>query len=295
MKCVVAGGTGFIGVPLVRELAKLGETVVLTRDPSKVSVGRGVAWDGSPEGDWVREVADADAVINLAGENIGEGRWTAEKKRRILDSRLGATRALALAIQSHPRQRVFISGSAIGIYGDRGDEILDESSSPGDTFLAEVCKAWEEAASRAESCRTVIARFGVVLAADGGALPKMAIPFRLFAGGKVGDGRQWVSWVTLEDLVRFIVTAVERPAMRGAYNVTAPEPVRNADFAHALGAALHRPAFVPAPAFALRLALGEMADALLLASHRVISRRASGEGFEFADTEVLATLRRIFR
>lgn len=295
MKSVVAGGTGFIGVPLVRELAKLGETVVLTRDPSKVSVGRGVAWDASPEGDWVREVADADAVINLAGENIGEGRWTAEKKRRILDSRLGATRALVEAIQSHPRERVFISGSAIGIYGDRGDEILDESSSPGDTFLAEVCKAWEQAASRAESCRTVIARFGVVLAADGGALPKMALPFRLFAGGKVGDGRQWVSWVTLEDLVRFLVTAIERPARRGAYNVTAPEPVRNADFAHALGAALHRPAFVPAPAFALRLALGEMADALLLASHRVISRRASGEGFEFSDTEILPTLRRIFR
>jgi uncharacterized protein len=294
MKIVVAGGTGFIGVPLVRELEKLGETVVLTRDPAKVRVGRGVAWDASPGGSWAGEVAGADAVINLAGENIGEGRWTDEKKQRILNSRIDATRALVDAIERHPRERVFISGSAIGIYGDRGDEILDESSEPGEGFLAEVCKAWEEAASGARSSRTVIPRFGVVLAADGGALPKMALPFRLFAGGRVGNGRQWVSWVALEDLIRLLVEAVENSAMKGVYNVTAPEPVRNDELAKALGAALRRPAVMPAPAFALRLALGEMADALLLASHRVLPRRASNEGFRFSSTEILPTLRRIY-
>jgi uncharacterized protein len=294
MKSVVAGGTGFIGVPLVRELEKLGETVVLTRDPAKVRVGRGVAWDASPGGAWIREVADADAVINLAGENIGEGRWTEEKKRRIMKSRLDATRALVDAIERHPRDRVFVSASAIGIYGDRGDEVLDESSAPGEGFLAEVCKAWEEAARGALSTRMVIPRFGVVLAADGGALPKMALPFRFFIGGKVGDGTQWVSWVTLEDLIRFLVQAVENPAMRGVYNVTAPEPVRNAELAKALGAALHRPAVMPAPAFAIRLALGEMGDALLLASQRVIPRRASTEGFRFSETEILPALSRIY-
>jgi len=294
MKSVVAGGTGFIGVPLVRELEKLGETVVLTRDPSKVRVGRGVAWDASPGGEWVREVADADAVINLAGENIGEGRWTEEKKRRILKSRLDATRALVDAIERHPRERVFLSGSAIGIYGDRGDEILDESSPPGDGFLAEVCKAWEEAARGAHSSRTVITRFGVVLAADGGALPKMALPFRMFAGGKIGSGRQWVSWVALEDLIRFLVQAVENPALNGVYNVTAPEPVQNAELAKALGAALHRPAIMPVPAFAIRLVLGEMGDALLLASQRVLPRRASSDGFRFSETEIQPALRRIY-
>ena len=294
MKSVVAGGTGFIGVPLVRELEKLGETVVLTRDPSKVRVGRGVAWDASPGGEWVREVADADAVINLAGENIGEGRWTEEKKRRILKSRLDATRALVDAIERHPRERVFLSGSAIGIYGDRGDEILDESSPPGDGFLAEVCKAWEEAARGAHSSRTVITRFGVVLAADGGALPKMALPFRMFAGGKIGSGRQWISWVALEDLIRLLVQAVENPAMKGVYNVTAPEPVLNAELAKALGAALHRPAIMPAPAFAIRLVLGEMGDALLLASQRVLPRRASSDGFRFSETEIQPALRRIY-
>ena len=212
-----------------------------------------------------------------------------------MKSRIDATRALVDSIERHPRERVFVSGSAIGIYGDRGDEVLDESSAPGDGFLAEVCEAWEEAASGARSSRTVIARFGVVLAADGGALPKMALPFRLFAGGKVGSGSQWVSWVALEDLIRFLVEAVENPAMKGAYNVTAPEPVRNAELAKALGTALHRPAVMPAPAFAIRLALGEMGDALLLASQRVLPRRASTEGFQFLETEILPTLRRIYR
>lgn len=296
MKTVIAGGTGFIGEPLVRELLRMGEVVVLSRDPSRVRAGRGVRWTAAPGGEWETEIAGADAVVNLAGENIGEGRWTPERKARLLDSRIAATRALTGAIASHPREgRVLVSASAIGIYGDRGDEVLDETSEPGGGFLSEICRKWEAAAREAEgAARLVIPRFGIVLGADGGALPKMALPIRFFAGGKIGSGRQWMSWIDLRDAVGFVRWAIERSSAAGVFNLTAPNPVTNEELVATLGGVLHRPTVVPTPAVALRLLLGEAADELLLASQRVMPRRAEQEGFRFELRELGDSLRRIY-
>jgi len=293
MKIVIAGGSGFIGEPLVRRLLARGDDVaVLTRNPSKVRAGRPVAWNPPSEGSWVEEVANADVVINLAGENVGGGRWTAERKKRIMESRVAATSALVKATSRKP-SKTLISTSATGFYGDRGDETLDESSPPGAGFLAEVTKRWEELAHGADSfARVVILRFGVVLAKDGGALAKLLLPFRLGAGGPMGSGDQWMPWVDREDILRFIEWAIDRDTVRGPYNVTAPNPARNRDFARTLGRVLHRPAFMPTPAFALRLILGsEMADEMLFGGQRVLPKRGTEEGFEFRYPELDAALK----
>ncbi|HEU5163513.1 MAG TPA: TIGR01777 family oxidoreductase [Thermoanaerobaculia bacterium] len=295
MKTIVAGGTGFIGEALARELLGLGEVVVLSRDPAKVRIGRGVAW-GAARGAWEGELAGATAVVNLAGENIGEGRWTDERKRRLLSSRIEATRALTAAMASHPAEgRTFVSASAIGVYGDRGDEVLAEDAAPGTGVLADICLQWEAAAREASaSARVIIPRFGIVLGRDGGALPKMATPVRFFAGGRIGSGRQWMSWVDLADVVRFIRWALEGKDAAGVYNLTAPNPVTNEELIATLASVMRRPAVVPAPAAALRLLLGEAAEELLLASQRVVPRRAEAEGFRFEYREVGASLRRIY-
>lgn len=289
MKVVVTGGSGFIGQPLVKRLVQRGQdVVVLSRNPGKVRAGRGAPWDAANA-----EIANADAVINLAGENVGDGRWTAERKRRILESRLESTRKVVEAMRAAPgKQRTLISASAVGYYGVRGDEVLDESASNGTGFLAEVTRRWEEQARGAESiARVVIPRFGVVLAGDGGALKKMLLPFRLGIGGPIGSGKQWMSWIDRDDAIRFIEWAIDRQSVRGIYNATAPNPVTNRDFARTLGQVLHRPAIMPVPAFVLRLVFGEMADEILLGGQRVVPARALAEGFTFSYPTLEACLR----
>jgi uncharacterized protein len=297
MKIVVAGGSGFLGEPLVRRLVMRGDDVaVLSRNLSRVKAGRGVAWDAKTAGTWTGEIDRADAVINLAGENIGGGRWTEERKRRLRDSRIEATGALVAALVRAPaRKRTLINASAVGYYGFEREDLRDESSPKGRGFLADLTAAWEDAARGAEGvARVVILRFGVVMARDGGALPQMAMPFRLGAGGPVGSGRQWLSWVDRDDALDAIQRAVDHDELRSVYNITSPQPVRNRDFAKALGRALHRPSLIPAPAFALRLLFGDMADEALLGGQRVLPNRAMADGFTFLRPEIENELQRIF-
>jgi hypothetical protein len=298
VKIVVAGGSGFLGEPLVRRLMARGDDVaVLSRDPLKVKAGRGVRWDGITPGSWTAEIDAADVVVNLAGENVGAGRWTESRKRRLINSRVEATNAIVAALMSAPRKkRTLINASAVGYYGTDRDTPVEESSSKGRGFLADLVEQWESAAKRAEAvARVVILRFGVVLAADGGALAKMVVPFRFGAGGPVGSGQQWMSWVDRDDVLDAIQWAIDHDHVRGVYNITAPEPVRNREFAKTLGRVLHRPAVMPAPAFALRLIFGEMADEALLGGQRAVPRRAMREGFVFQSPTIEAALRRIRR
>lgn len=229
------------------------------------------------------EVASADVVINLAGENIGASRWSEERKRRLVASRIDSTQALVEAMIGAPsRPRTFISSSAIGYYGARGDEELDENAAPGEDFLASLTTRWEEAASGVGVVsRLVIFRIGVVLAADGGALAKMILPFRLGVGGRLGNGRQWMSWIDRDDLLGLIEWAIDHEDVHGVYNATAPQAVTNRAFTEALGRALHRPVVLPAPALALKFALGEMAESLLLNGQHVVPARALAAGFSF--------------
>jgi hypothetical protein len=246
---------------------------------------RAVVW--SPDGNagaWASELDGADVAINLAGESIAGRRWSAAHKQRILDSRIRATRSLAAAIAGATwPPSVFASGSAVGYYGPLGDEVAVETTPAGSDFLAQVCQQWEAEASRAAGPRTrvVCIRTGLVLERDGGALPQMLPPFKVGVGGPVGSGRQFWPWIHRADWIDLVRWAIRTDAAVGPVNATAPEPVRNVEFARALGRALHRPAFMRAPAFALRLMLGEMADALLLSGQRAVPAKAGTLGFTF--------------
>jgi uncharacterized protein (TIGR01777 family) len=305
VKVVVAGGTGFIGRPLVEALLLRGwQVTVLSRSaaPALPAGVRAARWDGgvAGAGAWRDAVAQADAVVNLAGESIGAGRWTAERKRRILQSRVGATRALveAMVAAGLPQvPRVLVSASAVGFYGPRGDEPVTEDAGPGSDFLSRVCVAWEAEARRAagRGVRVALPRIGLVLAADGGALPRMALPFRLFAGGPLGSGRQWVPWIHREDLVALLLLLITEPAAHGPVNAVAPEPVTGREFARALGRALRRPSWLPAPAAALRLLLGEAADGLLLSGQRALPRKAEALGYRFRHPTLAGALAAIYR
>jgi uncharacterized protein (TIGR01777 family) len=233
-----------------------------------------------------------DAVIHLAGEPVAQ-RWSGEVKRRIRASRVQGTANLVDGLASlSQRPAALVAASATGIYGDRGDEVLTESSAPGEGFLSEVTLEWEKASARAEQLgvRTVLARIGIVLGADGGALARMLPPFRFGAGGPIGSGMQWMSWIHIEDVARIMMFAAETPSLRGPVNTTAPNPVTNSDFSHALGRALRRPAILPLPVFALRLLFGEMSE-VLTGSQRVQPCAAQSAGFEFRHTEVFAALK----
>jgi uncharacterized protein len=288
MRTVIAGGTGFLGRALGQALARDGhEIVLLTRGAGDGR--RTVTWtpDGRT-GAWVRALDGASAVVNLAGDSIAEGRWTDQKKRRILDSRVLATRSLVAAIaDAATPPSTFVSGSAVGYYGPLGEEIATEDHLAGTDFLAGVCTRWEEEAIRANSrTRVACIRTGLVLAKDGGALAPMLVPFRLGLGGPLGSGRQYWPWIHLQDWVDLVRFVIATPAAAGPINATGPLPVTNAEFVKALGRALHRPAFIPAPAFALRIALGEMADALILSGQRAVPAKAERLGFTFSYSRV---------
>lgn len=300
MRTVIAGGTGFLGRALARALVTAGHDVVnLTRrapaGPS--SNGRGVAWlpDGQA-GDWAREIDGATAVVNLAGESIAARRWSAAQKRRILDSRVLATRSLVNAIRQVAQPpRVFVSGSAVGYYGPRGDETVTEANAPGNDFLAQVCIEWEAEARAAEPLtRVAYLRTGLVLDRNEGALPQMLPPFWVGAGGPVGSGRQYWPWIHLQDWVDLARFVIQTPAVSGALNATAPAPVTNAEFAAALGRVLGRPAFLKAPGFALKLVLGEMAGPLLLSGQRAVPAKAEAVGVTFTYRRLEDALRAIF-
>jgi uncharacterized protein len=313
MKVLVTGSTGLVGTALVGALSRTGHTVCRLLRRESVTGGTGsraghkgkgdadadgrifdVAWDpeaaasssiGDPDG----RITGADAVVNLAGASIAGGRWTTERKMQLRSSRVKTTRALVAALgKMTVAPKVFVSASAIGIYGDRGDEVLTEESTAGRDFLAGLAGEWEAEAAKAAALgmRAVCARFGIILAKHGGALPQMMRPFRFGVGGKLGSGKQWMSWVTLKDVIGVLRFALENAAVTGAVNVVAPQPARNEKFTKELGRAMHRPALFPAPAIALRLALGgELADALLLASQRVKPSRLQqlGYAFEYAE------------
>ncbi len=300
MKTVVAGGTGFLGGALADALVRDGhDVVVLSRSAGAVQQGptRVVAWtpDGTA-GSWASEIEGADALVNLAGESIAGRRWTARQKQRILDSRALATRSLVGAIRSAKRPpSVFVSGSAVGYYGPLDDVIVKEDRQSGADFLSQVCVQWETEAERAAGqARVVCVRTGLVLERDGGALPKMLPPFWVGAGGPVGSGRQYWPWIHRQDWVELVRFAICSPGVSGPLNATAPEPLTNADFATALGRRLHRPAFLPTPGFALRILLGEMADALLLSGQRAVPAKAEQLGFRFAYRDLPSALKAIF-
>ena len=294
-KIIVAGGTGLLGTALVGALQDdRHRVVVLTRRPTRDNE---VRWSPQyAEGLWTAALDNAHAVINLAGASIAGGRWTTARKAAIRDSRMQATGALVKAIAASGQPPpIFISSSAVGYYGSRGDEPVTETTAPGSDFLAHVCRDWEAAASQlSPAARVVLLRSGVVLARHGGALPQMALPFKLFAGGPAGSGRQFMSWIHLHDWVATVKWALASQHIAGPLNVTAPEPVTNEDFSRSLGRVLGRPAWLKAPSFALRLMLGEMADALILGGQRVLPAVAQQHGFAFQYPTLESALRQIY-
>jgi len=294
MTTAVTGASGFIGRRLIQRLRDEGHSIrVLGRhDPGDVQFFR---WEagGEPPPEALEGV---DAIIHLAGEPVGQ-RWNKAVKQRIRDSRVIGTRNLVSALSSlKNRPRTMIAASAVGYYGDRGEELLTERSAPGSDFLASVCVDWEKESNRAAEfgLRVVMLRSGIVLGAGGGALKEMAGPFKAGFGGPIGSGRQWVSWIHIDDEIALIMFALRHDSLSGPINATAPEPVRNAEFAQALGKALHRPSLIPTPGFALKLMFGEMSEALL-ASERVIPEAAMEAGFQFEHPELTEALAGIFQ
>ena len=296
MKILVTGSSGLIGSALIPYLTAKGHQVIrLVRSQPKTGANE-IRWDPEKRIENAEGLEGIEAAVHLAGENISEGRWTEEKKARILQSRAKGTRTLSESLTQLTRPpKVLVSASAIGFYGDRGTEILTEQSASGNDFLAEVCRDWELATRPAaqRGIRVVNLRFGVVLSSEGGALAKMLTPFKLGAGGRIGSGDQFMSWVALDDVIRAIHHALTSEALHGPVNVVAPNPVTNAEFTKTLGRVLSRPTIFTVPAFAARLAFGEMADALLLSSARVEPARLKESGYVFKYTELEGALQHI--
>jgi uncharacterized protein len=296
MKVVVAGGSGFLGGALRAALFADGHAVANLTRQTTPRAPDDVTWtpDGTA-GDWADVVDGADAVVNLAGEGIADERWSAARKQSIVTSRLLPTRSLVTACARATRPpHVFVSASGVGYYGPRGDEVVTEATPPGGDFLAKVCIDWEQEAEQASPVtRVALVRTGVALHPEGGALAKMLLPFKLGAGGPQGSGRQFMPWIHRDDWVDLVRWLISDSAARGAFNATAPEPVTNKAFARSLGRALSRPAFLPVPAFGLRILLGEMSD-LLVTGQRAIPARALEMGFRFKFTRLDDALTDLF-
>jgi uncharacterized protein (TIGR01777 family) len=299
MRILVSGSTGFLGTSLIETLEREGHTIArLVRPDAKQRNAAGafaqtVRWD-PVAGQFDAATAEgADALVHLAGASIADGRWNASRKRLLQMSRIDATRHLMGALSKLQRPPAsIVAASAIGYYGNRGDETLTEASAPGSDFLAKLCCDWEaETARGAEfGARVVSLRFGIILAAHGGALPRMAMPFKLGAGGRLGSGQQWMSWLTLKEVIRMIQFALGNARLSAPVNAVTPNPVQNKEFTRVLAKTLHRPALFPAPSFMLRLALGEMADGLLLASQKVMPSKLMDAGYSFLQPDLANAL-----
>ncbi|BAY63685.1 hypothetical protein NIES22_37730 [Calothrix brevissima NIES-22] len=304
MKVAIAGATGFVGSRLVQRLHREGHTVlVLTRNasfaqklfPATAFPNLEIAvYQPTASGSWQEAIAGCDGVVNLAGEPIAEERWTAEQKQKILNSRkLGTEKIVEAIVKANPQPKVLVNASAIGFYGTSETATFDETSQSGNDFLAEVCQAWEAEANKVKDAnvRLVILRLGIVLGM-GGALAKMITPFKLFAGGPIGSGRQWFSWIHLDDVVNLIIQALTNPALEGVYNATAPNPVRMTDLTQTMGQIMHRPSWLPVPAFALEALLGDGAT-VVLEGQEVLPKRTIASGFEYQYPNLRAALSQI--
>ncbi len=297
MKILVAGSHGLVGSALIKSLEAQGHEVfrLVRYAPHSKSE---IEWSPDRYSIALSLIEGFDAVVNLAGESIAEGRWTDDKKRRIRESRVKGTKLLgdALANLTAP-PRAFVCASAIGYYGNRGDELLNEDSARGTDFLSEVCSEWEQATALAaeKGIRVVNARFGIILDQEGGALKKMLPPFRMGIGGRLGSGKQWMSWITLDDVINALHFALTNESLRGPVNYVAPNPVTNADFTKTLGRVLSRPTLFPVPEFAIKLLFGEMGEALLLGSQRVAPTQLEQAGYQFKHAQLEAGLRDIFQ
>jgi hypothetical protein len=297
MKVLVTGASGFIGTALVSALRQSGhEAIALVRRPPRPGAAE-IQWDpgGAIDG---TKFSGADAVVHLAGESVASGRWNEQRKARILNSRVQGTQTIAASIaRANPRPRVLVTASANGIYGDTGDKVVTEAEPAGTTFLAEVGRQWEQATRAASDAgiRTVMLRIGIVLSAQGGALARMLPPFRVGVGGRIGDGRQWMAWITVDDLIALFLHALKTESVRGAVNAVAPNPVTNADFTRALGAVLKRPTLFPVPAYVVRTVFGQMGEELLLSSNRAVPKAALASGFQFRYPEIRGALEHVLK
>ena len=294
MMILITGASGLIGTALRKSFQDKGYEMLLAsrKEPSDDNE---IQWnpDTGFADDELARLEGLDAVVHLAGESIAGLRWTEEKKKAIRDSRVHGTRTMIEAFARLDRKpEVFISASAIGFYGDRGEDEMTETSSAGDTFLSEVAKEWESEARRAEDMgiRTVLLRNGIVLSKDGGALGTMLTPFKLGVGGVIGSGKQWMSWISMADVVKVVHFAIENERVRGAINVTSPHPVTNEEFTNILGDVLYRPTFLPLPEFAVNLVFGEMGDALLIDSTKVVPKRLLDAGYKFEYPDLKSAL-----
>jgi uncharacterized protein (TIGR01777 family) len=296
MKVAIAGASGLVGSHLIPVLKSMGAQITrMVRSKPKADE---LEWHPNEAEMTAGSLDGFDTIINLAGENIAGGRWTDDQKRKIRESRINGTHLLSEEIAKlSPKPRVFICASATGIYGDRGDEVLDEQSESGGGFLAGVCREWEKATEPASKAgvRVVNLRLGPIIAREGGMLAKLLTPFKMGMGGKVGSGRQYISWIAIDDVIQAIKLAIEDASIHGALNIVSPNPVTNEEFTKTLGHVLNRPTALAMPAFAARLAFGEMADEMLLASQKVVPKKLTQLGFQFAFPDLEGALRHLVR